>query len=333
MTPDVLMPRAALDRFMPMHVHVGRDGKILHAGPTLLKVAQGTRLLDRPFLEVFTTRRPARISRFGTLMCREGQKLSLQLNNASRTPLKGVLMAMGDEESVLIDLAFDIAFFNGVSDYGLSGSDFAHTDMTIEMLYLIEANMSALSEWRNLNLRVEGARIAAQEQAFTDTLTGLKNRRALDHVLSRCAIEEQPYAILQVDLDFFKEINDTHGHAAGDHTLQAVARVLVECTRQTDTVARVGGDEFVLLLSRVVGDRDMEILGQRIIEGIEDGITFNGQLMPISASIGGTMSALYADPDPEQMLRDADAALYASKNAGRGRITVWSPPTSGLRSA
>ena len=116
------------------------------------------------------------------------------------------------------------------------------------MLYLVEAKSAAMDESRALNSRLQGAKIAAEEQAFTDTLTGLKNRRALDHVMARLLAMGEVFSCMHVDLDYFKSINDTLGHAAGDHVLQVVAQVLVAETRAPDTIARVGGDEFVILV-------------------------------------------------------------------------------------
>ena len=151
-------------------------------------------------------------------------------------------------------------------DYALVSSDFAATDLAIEMLYLVEAKSAAMEASRKLNLRLQGAMIAAEEQAFTDTLTGLKNRRAMDHVLARLIEAGREFALMHIDLDFFKAVNDTLGHAAGDHVLQNVARIMVEETRSDDTVARVGGDEFVILFDGLTDRETLVRVAERIIQ-------------------------------------------------------------------
>ncbi|MFC6759321.1 GGDEF domain-containing protein [Sulfitobacter porphyrae] len=158
---------------------------------------------------------------------------------------------------MIVNLSFGISIVDGVRDYALSNADFAATDLAIEMLYLIEAKTAAMDESRRLNLRLQGAKIAAEQEADTDALTGLGNRRALNNVLTRMVAGRVPFAVMQIDLDYFKSVNDTLGHAAGDHVLQTVAQIMVEETRNKDTVARVGGDEFTVVLVDV---RDADIL-------------------------------------------------------------------------
>jgi diguanylate cyclase (GGDEF)-like protein len=225
----------------------------------------------------------------------------------------------------MVNLGFGISILDAVSDYDLNAADFAATDLTIEMLYLVEAKSAAMEASRKLNLRLQGAMIAAEEQAFTDTLTGLKNRRALDHILPRMVADCTPFGLMQVDLDFFKQVNDTRGHAAGDTVLQHVARVLVESSRDEDCVARVGGDEFVLVFH---GTTDLKILSRiadRIISEVENPVPFGAAVCKVSASVGIAVYDGNGETNMEQLLSDADAALYASKHAGRSTYTVFEP--------
>ena len=148
------------------------------------------------------------------------------------------------------------------------------------MLYLIEAKSAAMTESRKLNTRLQGAKIAAEEQAYTDTLTGLKNRRAMDHVLSKFIDVGEKFGLMQVDLDFFKAVNDTMGHAAGDHVLLEVAKILVEETRNDDLVARVGGDEFVLLFHKLTDLEQLNDIANRIIGPFRATHHVQGQAMP-----------------------------------------------------
>ena len=167
--------------------------------------------------------------------------------------------------------------------------------------------------------------IAAEEQAFTDTLTGLKNRRAMDLVLSRKLGLGDSFACMHLDLDYFKAINDTYGHAAGDHVLQVAAQVLVDETRAQDTIARVGGDEFVLLIDQIDDPDRISQIATRMIARLEEPVPFNGHVCRISGSSGSVHVSQIENPTAEALLHAADVALYASKGAGRGRHTVFSP--------
>jgi diguanylate cyclase (GGDEF)-like protein len=144
-------------------------------------------------------------------------------------------------------------------------------------------------------------------------------------VLSRLTAAGEAFGVMHVDLDFFKEVNDSFGHAAGDHVLQRVAEVLVHETRKTDTVARVGGDEFTIVLPEVRNADLMARIGARIIARLEQPIPFNGHNCQISASIGAVWVETGAQRQMAEILADADLALYASKHGGRSRLTLYSP--------
>ncbi|MEL7183095.1 MAG: GGDEF domain-containing protein, partial [Pseudomonadota bacterium] len=136
------------------------------------------------------------------------------------------------------------------------------------------------------------------------------------------------YALMHLDLDFFKSVNDTYGHAAGDCVLEKVGIILREQVRSDDLVARVGGDEFVLVFNNCDDVGLMQRIAQRIIARLEEPISFEGNTCRISGSIGITLSSYYADPSPTRMMAEADAALYASKKNGRSRATVAARPAS-----
>jgi len=108
-----------------------------------------------------------------------------------------------------------------------------------------------MGEVSKMALRLQGAKARAEEQALTDVLTGLGNRRAMERALSTLMQNGGGFALIHLDLDYFKQVNDTLGHAAGDHVLAEVASLLRASVRGADLVARVGGDEFVILLAGV----------------------------------------------------------------------------------
>jgi diguanylate cyclase (GGDEF)-like protein len=134
-----------------------------------------------------------------------------------------------------------------------------------------------------------------------------------------------PFSLLHVDLDYFKAVNDTFGHAAGDQVLTEVARILERETRNNDFIARLGGDEFVIVCRNMLDRRRLLSLARRIIVALEAPIDVAGATCRVSVSIGIATSDLYERPDAAQMLRDADIALYMSKDAGRSRATFFEP--------
>lgn len=158
-----------------------------------------------------------------------------------------------------------------------------------------------------------------------DALTKLPNRVLLQDRLSQ-AVATIPRggkgALLYLDLDFFKHINDSLGHPAGDHVLQEVARRLVAGVRDDDTVSRQGGDEFVLLLNRLADPRDAARVAEKLIRSIEEPIPFQGQDLHVSASIG---IALFPQDgrDVPTIMKQADTALYSAKEAGRCRYSYF----------
>ena len=317
---------AVLDVLCPMHLTLNASGHITHAGPTVAKLFPFRPLVGERFLEVFSVKRPKSVVSIADLRRASQVKLHLETRNDHRTELKGEMVPILDDSgSIIVNLSFGISIIESVRDYRLTNCDFATTDLAIEMLYLVEAKSAAMEASRKLNQRLQGAKVAAEEQAFTDTLTGLKNRRAMDHILGRLIKGTDPFAVMQIDLDYFKEVNDTFGHAAGDHVLQIVAQAMVEETRDSDTVARVGGDEFIVVLPDIQSHETLLRVGERIIKRLEVPIPFNGEHCRISASIGTVWRHGGSKTTMEALLEDADIALYASKRAGRACQTFYTP--------
>ena len=168
-------------------------------------------------------------------------------------------------------------------------------------------------------------------QAFHDALTGLPNRALfldrLEHARARAERRHSSVAVLFVDLDNFKVVNDSLGHAAGDALLSAVAQRLSACIRPGDTIARLGGDEFTVLLEEVTGGETPTEVAGRIAEALRLPLTLEGRTLFVSASIGIAQSSLEASgaapTQPGDLLREADIAMYQAKNGGRARCAVF----------
>lgn len=320
---DSGLDNAARDLLMPLHMQISRVGHISHVGPTLAKLCTNQSVVGRRFLEVFEVKRPARVKDFSDLRAHSSGRIRLEFRDGPSYLLKGLFVEL--EGQMLINLSLGVSVVDAVADFDLSSADFAHSDPTVDMLYLIEAKSVALEESKRLNHRLQGAKTIAEEQAFTDTLTGLKNRRASDSLLERLEKTNASFGLMHLDLDYFKQVNDTHGHAAGDYVLQHVASALKSATRADDLVARVGGDEFVLIFKDCVDLAVLDHIACRIIELLEKPILFEGETCRISASIGTTLSSFYEQAHAETMMNDADQALYASKDMGRARHTFFQP--------
>ncbi len=327
MAPDLFLTldEAAAGRLMPMHLWITPTGHIRSAGPTLLKVCPRDSLIGQRFLEVFTLRRPRAVLSTEDLLRRAGTRLSLALRKPPHTGLRGTAVPLAAGQGLLMNLSFGISVAEAVRDHDLTDADFAATDLTVEMLYLVEAKTAVMEELRRLNQRLQGAKKIAEEQALTDAVTGLRNRRAMERTLRRLIEMAMPFSLMNIDLDYFKQVNDTLGHAAGDFVLQEVARVLSSETRGSDTVARVGGDEFVLIFPGLVSDEKLQALALRILARLEEPMLFEGNPCRISGSFGTVMSTIYAVIEADQILADADRALYHSKRQGRGRVTAFAP--------
>lgn len=329
---------AVLDTLCPMHVLLDGTGQIRHAGPAMRKLSPAGSPEGMHLSDLLELRRPRVSDRMDALLALAGRKLHFGLRTPPRTELKGVLVPLpapqgkagegqgdGVPHGAVLNLSFGISIIDAVRDYALTSADFAATDLAIEMLYLVEAKSAAMEELRRLNTRLDGARIEALEASVTDKLTGLRNRRALEPVLSRLSEAGTDFALMHLDLDHFKAVNDTHGHAAGDAVLQAVACRLTSGTRDRDTLIRLGGDEFLLVLPDQAEIEPVADLAKRLIGEISRPVPFGPQSLSVSVSVGASLSRMYSPADPVRMMHDADTALYAAKAAGRGIFRQYTP--------
>jgi diguanylate cyclase (GGDEF)-like protein len=165
-------------------------------------------------------------------------------------------------------------------------------------------------------------------RAFHDALTDLPNRLLFTgHVspeIAQARRNSRPLAVLFLDLDHFKVINDTLGHSAGDQVLQEVARRLRVAVRETDTVARVGSDEFTILLAELASPVDATRVAEKLLEAVSSPHLLGGRELSVTASIG---IALYPSDgkDAESLLQSADIAMYRAKDTGRNHYELSSP--------
>jgi diguanylate cyclase (GGDEF)-like protein len=254
---------------------------------------------------------------------------------------RNVLMS---HESCIVDLddpeadPAEVSYLRGLGHRTLVMLPLVVRGESIGIVELTAARSGAFSE-RDVELAKMLVREAAttfdnarlydelRQLAFRDPLTGLANRSRLqdrvDHALERTRGRSPKHAaVLFIDLDHFKHLNDRFGHAKGDRALQVIAERIRTIIRPGDTAGRLGGDEFAILLEDVDGPETVQVVCQRLLEGLVQPIELEDALPIVSASIGYALSG----PDSstsEDLLRNADIAMYAAKAAGRGQVVAF----------
>ena len=165
-------------------------------------------------------------------------------------------------------------------------------------------------------------------QATFDPVTGLPNRALvldrLSQALAQVRRRDMRAALLFVDLDGFKQVNDTHGHEAGDRVLEEAAARMSDCVREPDTVGRLGGDEFAVILPNVDGVDSAEVVARKILAVFDQPFRVDRHHLRLSASIGVSVSPRHGE-DPKTLMRNADAAMYRVKAGGRNGVQVYDP--------
>ena len=205
-------------------------------------------------------------------------------------------------------------------DYALAVVRGASDRSVVQMTKQFDAERTRLQD----ELSAEQARLS--HLAYHDALTGLPNRRLffdrLSHALHLRQRQGTDLGLLFIDVDSFKAINDRHGHRVGDQVLVAAAQRLVTAARASDTVARFGGDEFVILCEHLDhATRNLVALAQRIGAQVSTGMTTDKETLQVTVSIG--ITTVTADEDADELIRQADGAMYVAKQRGPGNHHVW----------
>lgn len=210
----------------------------------------------------------------------------------------------------------DLAFQNGANDFLIKPVDAIELQARVAVHQKLARTIRALE--------VSQARL--QEQATTDSLTKIKNRRAFmevgDRHFSLARRHTNDLSLIMLDIDHFKRINDTYGHHGGDEALIAVSAVLTKTTRLEDVVARLGGEEFAVLLPNTnrVG---AAVLAERVRSAIEENVfDVGGKKVSLTVSIGVSAYGVDGKDNLEQLLNAADRRLYLAKQAGRNRVII-----------
>ena len=204
--------------------------------------------------------------------------------------------------------------------FNLAGSVFAF--FIILFIWLIVLKM--LKKWRNLQFEHQKE---LKELATHDVLTGLPNRSLLADRLTQATAQESrrnsALAVVFIDLDGFKPINDQYGHNAGDTLLKALAKRLQEVVREGDTVSRFGGDEFVIILVDIESQSILLNLLNRIKTVLHSPVKIESENIQVTASLGVSIFDKNHNVEPEQLIRQADHAMYDAKKAGKNQYVIY----------
>jgi diguanylate cyclase (GGDEF)-like protein len=214
-------------------------------------------------------------------------------------------------------------------------------DLTMSFMAMDDAVNQKIAQIKEINASLEHkieqrtVELVAANEALTqlathDALTGLPNRKLfgdrLQQALAAARRNNAHLALMYIDLDQFKPVNDCYGHAMGDMLLKEAAERIQDCMREADTVARIGGDEFMVLLPLVESALDAKVVAEKIRQVLSTSFTIAGKNLRISSSIG---IAVYPEHGSEEsaLLKCADAAMYCVKESGRNGVSVFTPLT------
>lgn len=213
----------------------------------------------------------------------------------------------------------------------------ALTNKARQFAQLERDNAELLSSLKSQHVKLQAAnrQLATlnnklEDLALTDSLTGLKNRRFIDTIhkqeCARYLRYKEPFTVAMIDVDNFKQYNDKYGHTAGDEALKFVANKLIECTRESDTVGRYGGEEFFLLLSSTAPSKAMVVIERILISIRNSTIVVNGAETQLSVSIGlSGLDGIEPLQTESSLIEQSDKALYCAKNKGRDQAQVFKP--------
>ncbi len=248
-------------------------------------------------------------------------------------PLRGQWMRIDHDHLIFLGWPW-VTSFGQLSDMGITLAEIPPHNPLVEMLMLLQTNRSAMDDARELadalkqrRVELEQANRELAHRAFHDALTGLPNRvmlrDRLSHAIDRAERNGQPLAVMFIDLDRFKAINDTLGHRIGDEVLRGVAARIASQLRKSDTVAREGGDEFLVLLEDIGSASNAAAVAGKLLHALSEPYQVEGRHLHCSGSIG---VALYPDDgsDAGELIRHADAAMFDSKGEGRNRVHFFS---------
>ncbi len=317
----------------PFAFVVDESRRIIAAGELLRRICP--EVTEQPLLEDCFSAANQDLQRgFSQLSDDSGQLLILNRKKPGVVPpLRGQWMSINEHSLMFIGWPW-VTSFGQLGEMGIKLSEIPPHNPLAEMLMLLQTNRNAVDDAHELALalrqrrqELEQANKELAHRAFHDALTGLPNRLMLRDRLSQAIVRAERnhtvLAVLFIDLDRFKSINDTLGHRVGDAVLRSVATRIAAPLRKSDTVAREGGDEFLVLLEEVGSAQNAARLAGKLLDSLCLPHEVDGQSLHCSGSIG---VAMYPDDgkSAEELIKHADAAMFDSKGGGRNQVHFFS---------
>ncbi len=248
------------------------------------------------------------------------------LNEDHFTHLIGLALGLGVAIVLLVSLLVSRSIRRPLRDLKEGAENFAQGNLDYRIPIRRRDELGeALEMFNSMASALEGGQEDLEHQAFHDTLTGLPNRSLfqdrLVHAIARQERDRRPLAVLLIDLDDFKTVNDSLGHAAGDELLKFVADSLRAGLRPGDTAARLGGDEFAVLVEDMRGRADAVRVAERILRALTQKLLIEDKEVFVKGSVG--IAITHGGESADNVLRNADVAMYAAKGEGKGRYQIF----------
>lgn len=320
----------------PFHIVCGEDLRIIQFGrPSIKKICPDIEV-GADLSELFLVSHPPGATIHQYCQSKQARLLIIKPMHSS-LKLKGQLLFIEEPHNYLFLLSPVVQDLSSLSSRSLSLNDFATHDPVIDYLFMLKAYQNSTHELTKGKEQLEAlvakrteellqAKQQAETEARQDSLTGLDNRRAFfekgDQIYSLACRYNHPLTIIMFDIDLFKEINDTYGHKAGDSALVKLSEIVRKCVRSTDIVARIGGDEFALILPET-DIQSAEHLAENLRSRVgETCMAVEKCHCTFTVSIGIAQN-LNREDSFEQLLQHADDAMYASKKKGRNIISTF----------
>ena len=327
--PDVSISRGNFEVLLPFHVLLDTKGVIQSAGLPLTKLLGAKTLIGRHVDSVLKVVKPRNIDLSGGARDGFGKRLTVAfsaLGERADARAFGMTIAVTvvGEPHVLLALTPGVNARNFIENHGLKISDLGPSDGSADILPLLAMQEEMLEDSKRKSASLAAARDVAERLANHDALTGLPNRRALMRELKR-AMDKGTVNVLHMDLDRFKEINDTFGHAAGDAALKHAAACLREVMGDDVLTARLGGDEFIAALEGTRPDAELRALARRLVATMTETFEFGGEALAVGASVGIATKTQDDVLSAEALLHHADLALYKAKRLGNHEPVICSP--------
>lgn len=333
------LPPSLVDAAFPFHLVLDRQLRIVQVGASIQRL-HATNLVGVALGELFDITTPKAVISFDSIIAMSRSLFLLRSCSQPGLLLRGQMLHDPDSDSVFFVGSPWVTETEAFASLGLTLGDFAVSDPVVDYVLLLQNQTQSLVESQELATRLHESAERLAHQAFTDSLTGLPNRASLVTHLrqvmdSRPASAAHAVAVLMLDLDGFKAVNDSYGHPAGDDVLEIVGSRLRAVTREGDVAARFGGDEFAILLTSgtegaqalpALTHRRVSNLARRVLATLSKPIPLPSSpaiSVELSASIG--IAYRTGAETADDLLRNADLAMYSAKAAGKSRFEQYIP--------